>query len=105
MNTIRARRRNRWRIKAELQRKDKESSAQINRSYMWSADTWGGTRCPGCGVAVRPHWLVDYTFSLPGMHFDGHGIDCSKVGNCKGECDWMGKASDRAEKKLMRAMG
>lgn len=99
MNSIRGYRRNRWRKKARLQRLDKLALGRIHSSYMWSADTWGGTRCPDCGVAVRPRWLVDYTSSGPGFHLDGHGIDCSKVGNCKGPCDWEDKASERACKK------
>lgn len=105
MDTIRSRRRNRWRSKAELQRRDREVLKRIHRNYLWSMDTWGGTRCADCGVAVRPHWLCNYTASGPGFHIDGHGIDCSKVGNCKGPCDWMGKAADRVEKKLAKKFG
>lgn len=26
----------------------------INRNYLWSSETWGGTWCAGCGMEVRP---------------------------------------------------
>ena len=60
----RSRRRNRWRKKLELRILDEIALKAIHKSYMFSACTWGGTRCPDCGVAVRPHWLADYSGEL-----------------------------------------
>jgi hypothetical protein len=96
----RANRRNRWRKKLELRTLDELALKSIRKSYMFSACTWGGTRCPDCGVAVRPHWLADYSGRIVNTetgqvtgHFSGFGIDCSKVGNCKNrEYDWETKA-------------
>lgn len=62
---------------------DRKALERVNRSYMWSTNTWGGHRCGGCGLEVRPCTQLDLDYSGPLMrgdqivgHIDGHGYAC-----------------------------
>ena len=93
-------RRNRWRLKKHLQELDEKALNAIKRSYMWYMDTWGGTRCPNCGLAVRPHWLTNLSGHLKDGYITAFGVDCSFVKNCKGDKpDWEAKAIEKCLKK------
>lgn len=93
--SIRGRRRNRPKIKARLRALDQEVLGRIRKSYLWSMGTWGGTRCGGCGVQVRPHWLCDLSGFLVDEnnkvtgHVTAFDTACKYVKKCPGERDWM----------------
>lgn len=36
---------------------------RIHRNYNLSQASWGGTRCPGCGITIRPCLLIDADLS------------------------------------------
>jgi hypothetical protein len=59
--SIRGKRRNRYLKKILLNRLDRYVLARIDKSYMWSSCSWGGSRCPGCGKKIRPHLLMNYS--------------------------------------------
>ena len=83
----RSKRRNRWRLKAHLKRLDTIALARINASYSAATQTWGGTRCPGCGIGVRPHWVVPWSRRVGGGIMHGQTTACDRV-RCPGECEW-----------------
>ncbi len=72
---------------------DKEAYRLINRSFNASAETWGGTRCPGCGIPVRPSWVTPWTISGPRVWMHGVTAACQGLGKdfvkCPGERDWQ----------------
>ena len=90
------RRNRRHQIKQRLRELDAIASKQIHRSFNLSMDSWGGTRCPGCGINIRPHQLLDADFSGTLVdehgrwagHISGHSLPCDKVKKCPGERDW-----------------
>lgn len=84
MNTIRARRRNRWRQKAKLGMLDAIALNKIHDSYLHCSSTWGGTRCADCGLAVRPQHLISFVLAGPGFRAYGSYTHCGEVGNCTG---------------------
>jgi hypothetical protein len=107
----RSKRRNRWRLKAKLRELDQLSLNRIKQSYMASATTWGGTRCPDCGIQVRPHWLTYHggsTLVDEEGRWAGHISTtvippCDHTSECKGyNPDWEMKSSERFERKLAR---
>lgn len=53
-------RRNGYKRKKMLQELDQVVLKRIKKSYNFSISTWGGTRCPGCGMHVRPAYLDNY---------------------------------------------
>ena len=55
----RQKRRNRHKIKQYLRKLDGIAEAQIRQSYNLFMDSWGGTRCPGCGLSIRAYMLLD----------------------------------------------
>lgn len=57
----RTRRRQRAKHKVLL---DAIALKKICANYLWSMETWGGTRCGGCGKEVRPHWLTNLSGPL-----------------------------------------
>lgn len=110
MKTKRSHRRTRHLKRLQLQKLDRQIKARINRSYIAAMETWGATRCPDCGIQVRPHWLV-----YPGegqIIEDGKVIGfitmgvlppCDRAKECKGETpNWEIKASDRYCRKVAR---
>jgi hypothetical protein len=83
--TIRARRRQRQRRKNDL---DAFTLKKIGKNILWSMATWNGSRCPGCGIKVRPHWLVNYSGSFLGGWMTAFGSACRRT-KCPGENpDW-----------------
>jgi hypothetical protein len=89
-------RRNRHQAKQRLRELDAVAKKQIHRSYNLFMDSWGGTRCPGCGINIRPHQLLDTDFSGTGVdergkltvHISGYLLPCENVTKCPGEKDW-----------------
>ena len=92
----RQKRRNRHKVKNLLRRLDLIAKRQIYKSYILSAASWGGTRCPGCGMTIRPYYLLDADFSTTLVdehgkwagHISGYSLPCDKVKKCPGERDW-----------------
>lgn len=65
----------------------------INKSMLWSSMTWGGTRCPGCGVKTEPRYHLgnNLSRSFPGGHLTAFLPVCDRV-RCPGEDpDWEDK--------------
>lgn len=94
----RSKRRKRRAIAEELRKLDELTLKEIHKSFNWSADTWGGTRCSLCGDGVRPLWQVN----LSGLSDYGWltAFDISDKHKCPGKKDdWMSVASARWEKK------
>lgn len=103
METIRARRRaraiNRKVYAAHLEQLDAIALEAIKSSYTACASSWGGTRCPGCGAPVRPHWITPFTVVLTGSEgsarglIHGQNLGCTGPGKhlvrCRGEHDWQ----------------
>lgn len=92
----RQKRRNRHQVKQRRRILDKIAQKQICRSYNLSAASWGGTRCPGCGINIRPYQLLDADFSSTLVdehgkwagHISGYSLPCDNVKKCPGERDW-----------------
>lgn len=98
--SIRQKRRKRWLVKKHLRELDQKSLNAINKSYMWYMDIWGGTRCPKCGLGVRPHWLTNLSGRIPKGYITAFGVNCQMVKNCIGEKpDWELKAIEKYVKK------
>ncbi len=106
-------RRNRYRIKAKLRHLDELASARIKRNYMASSTTWGASRCPDCGIQVRPHWfyypgegrIVDKDGKVVGFISMGVAPPCERAKACKGENpDWEMKSADRYERRLRKGL-
>lgn len=94
--SIRARRRQRAYKKILL---DKIALAMIRANMLWSMETWGGTRCGGCGKKARPHWLLNYSGYYGNAWVTAFGYICHKT-KCPGEDpEWMIKAWRRQSKK------
>ena len=86
-------RRQRYLARTRLRALDAKVLQAIRGNIMWSMSTWSGTRCPGCGIPVRPHWLTDNSGELimSGQvvgFIDGFGAACDYVKNCPGEREW-----------------
>ena len=87
-------RRNAWRVKARYDRLDDAALIKIRRSLIYSEASYGGTRCPGCGISVRPHWVEPFTARIGGATILIHGQPnaCDGAGakfiNCPGERSW-----------------
>lgn len=83
-------RRKRHLIKEYKRSLDTIAKAKIHENMIWSMNTWGGTRCPGCGLNCRPHHLTDLSNFLVNEnnkvigHYTAHGNACDFV-DCKGE--------------------
>lgn len=93
--SIRKRRRDRHKIKAQLRALDEQALTRIRKSFSWSMETWGGTRCGGCGIPVRPHWLCNLSSFVTDDqgrvvgHITAFGWACDYIKNCPGEREWM----------------
>lgn len=93
----RQKRRNRHQLKRSLRELDSIAQKQIHNNYNLYADSWGGNRCPGCGISVRPHQLINlgYSHTLVDKdgkwagHIGGFDLPCDRVKRCPGERDWM----------------
>jgi hypothetical protein len=93
----RSKRRNRHQLKQQLRELDAIASKQIHNSYNLSSASWGGSRCPGCGIGIRPCQLLNADFSRTLVdehsrwvgHISGHFLPCKKVKRCPGERDWV----------------
>jgi hypothetical protein len=91
---IRQRRRNRARSRIQKQAiADQKALKSIKNSYSASAASWGGTRCPGCGIPARPAWVAPFVEILPNGRIHGQHTICSGPGKtlvkCPGERDWQ----------------
>jgi hypothetical protein len=90
--SIRPKRRNRWRLKAYMNKLDAIALKKINASYVSASSTWGGSRCSGCGINVRPHWVVPWVWDgrCPAGSWRSFGqtFACDRV-KCPGERDWQ----------------
>lgn len=103
----RVRHRNRWRRREELRALDAIALKRIQKSYIASSSTWGGSRCPDCGIQVRPCLLVYpgcglWTANGKVMGHITMGVlpPCDYLKGCKGEApDWEVKASNRSERR------
>lgn len=65
----------------------------------------GGTRCPDCGIQVRPHKLIPGGDRRIPNGFLTVGVqpNCAEIKGCKGETpDWQDKAADLYEKKMKK---
>ncbi len=83
--SIRKRRRERQQRKNLL---DVIALKKIQSNMLWSMETWGGTRCGGCGVKVRPHWLVNLSGPVGSGWITAFGYACDRT-KCPGENpDW-----------------
>lgn len=90
--SIRRRRRQRQHRKNQL---DALALKRIRANMLWSMETWGGSRCGGCGVKVRPHWLINYSGKFGNGWITAFGYACHKT-KCPGEnTNW---AMEEAEK-------
>ena len=90
INSIRNRRRNRWRKAAHLRSLDKAASDRICRNMLWAMSTWGGTRCPDCGIAVRPNWLANLSGPVQNGWITAFAPACGYVKKCPGRRSWQG---------------
>lgn len=97
----RQRRRKGGKVREYMSRLDKINEAKIDKSFGMSMSTWGGNRCSGCGIQVRPAHLTDKRLGEPLGHGwlvkDGKTVGhisfsptaCDWI-NCPGEVDdWM----------------
>lgn len=90
-------RRNRHQRKQRLRELDGIAKKQIHRSYNLFMASWGGTRCPGCGINIRPRQLLNADFSGTLVdeygnwtgHISGYLLPCKKVKKCPGERNWF----------------
>lgn len=81
----------------QLRKLDSIALKQIRNSYNLCANSWGGTRCPGCGINIRPYQLLGTDFSGTLVdehgnwtgHISGYLLPCKKVKKCPGERDWL----------------
>lgn len=93
----RAKRRKRHFIKQKLRELDTIAQQQIYKSYNLCMDSWGGSRCPGCGQNIRPYMLLDCDFSSTLVdengkwagHISGCSLPCDRVKRCPRERDWI----------------
>ena len=88
-------RRQRHFVKAVLRALDKKAEEVIRGRMLWSMATWGGRKCPDCGLRVRPHWLIEKDYCGPLTidnkvvgRIDAFGAPCEYVKNCQGPKDW-----------------
>lgn len=102
----RQRRRKRHLLKEELRVLDNYVLNKLKHNYTLSMSSWGGTKCPGCGINIRPAYLADIDYSgsiyekiedgryrVTG-HISAYGNACDSSyfkGKCPGERDWMNK--------------
>jgi hypothetical protein len=93
MISKRSYRRIRHKVKEHKRNLDIIAKAKIQESMIWSMDTWGGTRCPGCGLNCRPHHLTNLSNFLVNEnnkvigHYTAYGDACSYI-KCKGLKEW-----------------
>lgn len=85
-------------------RLDKQVLKKIRGSMLWSMNTWGGDRCAGCGLKVKPRcqldlggWFENEQGQKTGV-FHAYGNACDSrlfFGQCPGENDnWMMEVSE-----------
>lgn len=75
---------------------EQELSISINNSFMWSANTWGGSRCHECGLEVPSKALFDrgVTYLLNPQTKEvvsratSYLTPCLYVSNCGGFSTW-----------------
>lgn len=83
---------------------DQIAIAKIQRSMLWSMETWGGDRCAGCGLKVKPRcqidmggWFENEQGQRTGV-FHAFGNACNSslfFGKCPGENpNWMMEQSE-----------
>lgn len=93
---IRHRRRNRHRRAQALREADALALQKINNSYLLSAASWGGYRCPDCGKAIRPHQLVNVSGRIGDGYIDG----CyAQHEGCAPDKNWEIRAIARASRR------
>jgi hypothetical protein len=93
----RQKRRKRYQLKQRLRELDSIAKNQIYRNYNLFMASWGGTRCPGCGIDIRPYQLLGADFSGTLVdeygnwtgHISGYLLPCKKVKKCPGERNWF----------------
>lgn len=78
---------------------DKKTLAAIDKSMLWSMNTWGGDRCSECGLVVPPRCQSDLGGWFENRHgqkigsFQAYGKACDSelfFGVCPGENpNWM----------------
>lgn len=86
-------RRNRYKERNRLRALDLIAAAAIKKSMLWSMSTYGGSRCPGCGLTCRTHHLADLSGNIGGSGKDAIFIEafegaCAFI-KCKGEKEWQ----------------
>ena len=98
--TKRRYRRRRQLKKAALRELDRIAQERIDKSFRVSAETWGGTRCSGCGVAVRAHHLSGpFAAYIGACRVSLCPTACGYI-NCPGERDdWEDNAVRRLKKR------
>lgn len=73
-------------------RLDREALIKIRCNYVANSNSWGGTRCVGCGIRVRPSWIVPWAIYGKGIIMHGETLACQGIGRsmvrCPGERDW-----------------
>jgi hypothetical protein len=86
------RRANRRARREYLDNLDAIALRQIRASYVANIESWGGTRCPGCGISVRPSWIMPWAIHGPGIYMHGQYLACTGIGRsqvkCPGEREW-----------------
>jgi hypothetical protein len=96
MKTKRQARRHRHLLKKQLRELDAIAKKQINNNYNLAASSWGGNRCPGCGITIRPHYLLNADISCTWAdengrwagHISAYKLPCKNVKKCPGERNW-----------------
>jgi hypothetical protein len=101
MISKRSYRRNRYKIKSYLRYLDSVILQESNNNFSFAANTWSATRCPDCGLKVRPALLgyfegvmyEDETYSKFAGHIHGCDRACDSIyfkSKCPGINDnWM----------------
>ncbi len=91
------------RFQEYLEECDRKVLKRVQASMLWSMNTWGGSRCAGCGLEVSPRcqldlggWLQNENGQKTGV-FHAYGNACDSrlfFGQCPGENPgWMIEAS------------
>jgi hypothetical protein len=84
-------------------------SESIRKSFMWSVDTWGGTRCNECGLELPSKalldrgvlYILDPNTKAIVCRTTIYSSPCSYVNNCGGYSTWDGM-SFRGAKAVMK---
>lgn len=81
----RTRRRQRGKLRTQL---DTLALQRISQSMLWSMSTWGGSRCPDCGLKVPARFLTNLSGRIKLGENVGwitaYGSACHRVNNCPG---------------------